>query len=115
MQKLTKFKVIFDLFTVCVYFIQQQNCKLYYIYLMIISEIQSEIGHCSCDSAKFKAPADFSHHDILCMTLSLNKEFPKLLCGLGICHRRRQTIPLWNSSGEKEFFRASLYVWCLRY
>ena len=72
MQKLTKFKVIFDLFTVCVYFIQQQNCKLYYIYLMIISEIQSEIGHCSCDSAKFKAPADFSHHAILCMTLSLS-------------------------------------------
>ena len=71
MQKLTKFKVIFDLLTVCVYFIQQQNCKLYYIYLMIISEIQSEIGHCSCDSAKFKAPADFSHHAILCMTLSL--------------------------------------------
>ena len=72
MQELTKFKVIFDLFTVCVYFIQQQNCKLYYIYLMIISEIQSEIGLCSCDSAKFKAPADFSHHAILCMTLSLN-------------------------------------------
>ena len=73
MQKLTKFKVIFDLFTVCVYFIQQQNCKLYYIYLMIISEIQSEIGHCSCGSAKFKAPADFSHHAILCMTLSLTQ------------------------------------------
>ena len=71
MQKLTKFKVIFYLFTVCVYFIQQQNCKLYYIFLMIISEIQGEIGHCSCDSAKFKAPADFSHHAILCMTLSL--------------------------------------------
>ena len=65
MQKLTKFKVTYDLFTVCVYFIQQQNCKLYYIYLMIISEIQSEIGHCSCDSAKFKASADFSHHAIL--------------------------------------------------
>ena len=29
---------------------------------MIISEIQSEIGHCSCDSAKSNAPADFSHH-----------------------------------------------------
>ena len=71
MQKLTKFKVKFDLFTVCVYFIQQQNCKLYYIYLMIISEIQSKIGHCSCDNAKFKAPADFSHHAILFMTLSL--------------------------------------------
>ena len=65
MQKLTKFKVIFDLFTVCVYFTQQHNCKLYYIYLMIISEIQSEIGHCSRDGAKFKAPADFSHHAIL--------------------------------------------------
>ena len=74
MQKLTKFKVIFDLFTVCVYFIQQQNCKLYYIYLMIISEIQSEIGHCSCDSAKFKAPADLSHHAILFMTLSLTQQ-----------------------------------------
>ena len=24
---------------------------------------------------------------------------PKLLCGLGICHRRRQTIPMWTSSG----------------
>ena len=78
MQKLTKFKVIFDLFTVCVYFIQQQNCKLYFIYLMIISEIQSEIGHCSCDSAKFKAPADFSHHAILRMTLSLNRQFDYL-------------------------------------
>ena len=66
MQKFTKFKVIFDLFTVCVYFIQQQNCKLYNIlYLMFISEIQSEIGHCSCDSAKFKTPADFSRHAIL--------------------------------------------------
>ena len=72
MQKLTKFKVIFNSFTVCVYFIQQQNCKLYYIYLMIIFEIQSEIGHCSCDSAKFKAPANFSHNAILFMTLSLN-------------------------------------------
>ena len=71
MQKLTKFKVIFDLFTVCVYFIQQQNRKLYYIYLMIISEIQSEIGHCSFDSAKFKAPADFSHHAILARRISL--------------------------------------------
>ena len=40
---------------------------------MIISEIQSEIGHCSCDSAKFKAPADFSHHAILCMPLSLKR------------------------------------------
>ena len=74
MQKLTKFKVIFDLFTVCVSFTQQQNCKLYYIYLMIISEIQSEIGHCSCDGAKFKAPADFSHHAILLYDIVLNRE-----------------------------------------
>ena len=61
---MTKFKVIFELFTVCVYFIQQQNCKLYIIYHIShdSSEIQIEIGHCSCDSAKFKAPADFSHH-----------------------------------------------------
>ena len=84
MQKLTKFKVIFDLFTVCVYFIQQQNCKLYYIYLMIISEIQSEIGHCSCDRAKFKAPADFSHHAILCMTLSLSACQLLLYCQINV-------------------------------
>ena len=71
MQKLTKFKVIFDLFTFCVYFIQQQNRKLFYIYLIIISEIQSEIGHYSCDSAKFKAPTDFSHHAILAGRISL--------------------------------------------
>ena len=72
MQKFTKFKVIFDLFTVCVYFTQQQICKLYYIYLMIISEIQSEIGHCSCDGAKFKAPVDFSYHAILLYDIALD-------------------------------------------
>ena len=70
MQKLTKFKVIFDLFTVCVYFIQQQNCKLYYIYLMIISEIQSEMGHYSCDSAKSK------HSQILATTPYWPDEYP---------------------------------------
>ena len=32
-----------------------------------------------------------------------------------IDHRRRKTIPLWNSSGENEFFRATLYVWYLQY
>ena len=42
------------------------------IYLMIISEIQSEIGHCSCDSEKFKAPADFSHVAILLFDIVLN-------------------------------------------
>ena len=78
-QKLTMFKVIFDLFTVCVYFIQQQNWKLYCIYLMIISKIQSEIGYCSCDSTKFKAPADFNHHAILYFTLSLRRIYVKCL------------------------------------
>ena len=38
---------------------------------MIISEIRSEIGHYSCDSAKFKAPADFSHHAILLFDIVL--------------------------------------------
>ena len=37
----------------------------------------------------------------------LIKECPKLLCGLDIGYRRRQTIPMWNSLGKKEFFRAS--------
>ena len=30
-----------------------------------------------------------------------NEECPKLLSSLGIDHRRRKTIPLWNSPGEK--------------
>ena len=42
---------------------------------MIISEIQSEIGHCSCVSAKFKAPADFSHHAILARWISLTVRY----------------------------------------
>ena len=45
---------------------------------MIISEIQSEIGHCSCDSAKFKAPADFSHHATLLFDIVLNTGTIKL-------------------------------------
>ena len=35
------------------------------------------------------------------LNFCLNKEWPKLLCGLDIDHRRRQTIPMWNCSGEK--------------
>ena len=39
--------------------------------------------------------------------------------GLGIDRQRRkpipELIPLWNSPGKKEFFRASLYVWYLQY
>ena len=31
----------------------------------------------------------------------LNKKCPKLLCGLDIGHRRRQIIPMWTSSGER--------------
>ena len=62
MQKLTKFKVIFDLFTVCVYLIQQQ----------IVNYIT-----CSCDSAKNKAPADFSHHAILFFFFIVRKD-PKI-------------------------------------
>ena len=109
MQKLTKFKVIFDLFTVCVYFIQQQNCKLYYIYLMIISEIQSEIGHCSCDGAKFKAPADFSRHAILCMTLSLRcKGFGAQLIGPIQLHVK------WQNSSICNFFQDIVWTFfCL--
>ena len=64
-QKLVNFKVIFDLFIFCFYFIPQQKYKLYYVTLMIISEIQSKRAHWSCYSSKFKAPADFSHHAIL--------------------------------------------------
>ena len=45
----------------------------------------------------------------------LNEECPKLLCVQGIDHRRRKTIPVWNSSGEKGILRGITYVWCLQY
>ena len=32
----------------------------------------------------------------------------------GFCSQETY-IPMWNSSGKKELFRASLYVLCLRY
>ena len=70
-QKLANFKVIFDLFISCFYFIQQQKYKLYYVTLMIISEIQSKRAHWSCYSSKVKAPADLSHHAILATWISL--------------------------------------------
>ena len=44
-QKLANFKVIFDLFIFCFYFIQLQKYKLYYTTLMIISEIRSKRAH----------------------------------------------------------------------
>ena len=44
-------------------------------------------------------------HKNFWLNFCLNKECPKLLCGLGICHRRRQTIPMWNSMGEKRILQ----------
>ena len=72
-QKLANFKVIFDLFISCFYFIQQQKYKLYYVTLMIFSEIQSKRAHWSFYSSKVKAPADFSHHAILATWISLKR------------------------------------------
>ena len=40
-------------------------------------------------------------HKNLWLNFCSNKECPKLLCGLVIGHRRRQTIPMRNSSGGK--------------
>ena len=50
---------------------------------------------------KKKTKKQTKKHKNFWLNFCLNKECPKLLCGLGICHRRRQTIPMWNSSGEK--------------
>ena len=52
----------------------------------------------------------------------LNEVCPKLLSSLGIDHRRRKTIPLWNSSGNKWIIQSITVclvstilgtVWCL--
>ena len=56
-----------------------------------------------CDFGNFDKIKKKKHkkqqHKNFWLNFCLNKECPKLLCGLGICHRRRQTIPMWNSSG----------------
>ena len=51
---------------------------------------------------KHKKKKTQKKHKNFWLNFCLNKECPKLLCGLGICHRRRQTIQMWNSSGEKK-------------
>ena len=47
---------------------------------------------------KTKKQDNRKKHKNFWLNFCLNNECPKLLCGLGICHRRRQTIPMWNSS-----------------
>ena len=66
---------------------------------MIISEIKSEIGHCSCDGAKFKATADFSHHAILLYDIVLkhHKKFDfALLSGRNIKESLHKSFLLSN-------------------
>ena len=50
-------------------------------------------------------PTQTHRHTKFWPNFCLNEECPKLLCGLDIGHRRRQTIPVWNSSGEKGILR----------
>ena len=57
------------------------------------------------DKIKNKKHKKTKQHKNFWLNFCLNKECPKLLCGLGICHRRRQTIPMWNSSGEKRILQ----------
>ena len=54
---------------------------------------------------KKKKKNNTKKHKNFWLNFCLNKECPKLLCGLGICHRRRQTIPMWNSTGEKRILQ----------
>ena len=54
---------------------------------------------------KKKKKTHTKKHKNFWLNFCLNNECPKLLCGLGICHRRRQTIPMWNSSGEKRILQ----------
>ena len=61
------------------------------------------------------ANLEFWKKKIFRLCFWLNEECPKLRSSLGIDHRRRKTTPLRNSSGENEFFWASLYVWYLQY
>ena len=82
---------------------------------LILEHYTRECKFGNFDKIPNKTTQKTQKHKNFWLNFCLNKECPKPLCGLGIGHRRRQTIPMWNSSGEKEFFSASLYVWCLRY
>ena len=68
-QSLAKFKVIFDLFYFCFYFIQQQNYKVYYANLLIISEIQSKSAYWSRYSSNFKRPQILATRHIASITV----------------------------------------------
>ena len=69
-QKLANFKVIFDLFIFCLYFIQQQKYKQYYVTLIIISEIQSKraVGLVTAQNSK--------HPQILATTPYWPNDYP---------------------------------------
>ena len=65
MQKLTKFKVIFDLFSVCVYFIQQQIVN-YITYILLLF-------------LKFRAKLD------IVLVTAQNSKHPQILADTPYC------------------------------
>ena len=75
----------------------------FFLSLLVRSYRECEFGNFDKIKNKnnTKKQNDTKKHKNFWLNFCLNKECPKLLCGLGICHRRRQTIPMWNSSGEK--------------
>ena len=76
----------------------------------IVGNFMSRLKYLSCHTGTIK----FDHYaresefgilerkKIICLCFWLNEECPTLLSSLGIDHRRRKTIPLWNSSGKKK-------------
>ena len=76
---------------------------------MIISDIQSKRAHWSCNSSKFKAPADLSHHAILAKRLSLKKIFGGSQI-LTILTQLSDEIPLYSLSLHAGLKPANLEV-----
>ena len=70
-------------------------------YALIFFFLSSFTGFITPGSANFRNFDKKNKTKNFWLNFCLNKECHKFLCELGIGHRRRQTIQMWNSSGEK--------------
>ena len=92
-------------FSLYLLFVELTHKNLSFFLSLLVCYYTRECEFGNVDKIKNKKHKKTKQHKNFWLNFCLNKECPKLLCGLGICHRRRQTIPMWNSSGEKRILQ----------
>ena len=78
------------------------RCCIFLFFLCILVQSTTIIRPGSV-SLKISRKTTTNKH-IFRLCFGLSQECPKLFCGLGIDHRRRKTIALWNSLGKAKSY-----------